>query len=364
VDIRAHTGFDDVGFEDGAATQLSTPGQVEEIRRSLAAQAQARGRAAAPDESDATMLGGPSFVEEVRAQLAAAGVAAPDAFDEDAFAPESGIRDAVNLLEDDEPESQREDPLADPVIAAILAADEPEPTRPAAAAKAKASAVHQHADDVWGPITTQADPVPPPPRGGSAGGRKIPPPKAPPPPPPMAAATMMEMAPPDLDLPPPPPVDDDFDVDFLDEPEEPPPPKPAPAPRPAAPRTRLTPAPPVAARPPAAPAAKVGSGPKARPPAADLLPDVLKPAPVSPPLRTHRVGPAAGKLLLAVPEGARVTVERAQAGVGNLLLVGMEPQARVAVEVSVDGYTPWRSMVSLGGKPTGQVKVELRKPGR
>jgi hypothetical protein len=75
-------------------------------------------------ESEATMLGGPSFVEEVRAQLAAAAALGSVDDDEDPFAPESGLRTAVkDAFMDDEP--ARQDPLADPVIAAILAADYP-----------------------------------------------------------------------------------------------------------------------------------------------------------------------------------------------------------------------------------------------
>ena len=90
-------------------------------------------------------------------------------------------------------------------------------------------------------------------------------------------------------------------------------------------------------------------------------PAVLTPGPVKPPVRTHRVGDGGGKLLLAVPSVADVLVDGQAAGTGSVLLLGMAPQVRLAVEVSTPGYDPWRSLVSLGGRNTGQVKVELKR---
>jgi hypothetical protein len=89
--------------------------------------------------------------------------------------------------------------------------------------------------------------------------------------------------------------------------------------------------------------------------------EVLRPAPVKPPVRTLKVGTAQGKLLLAVPANASVMVNGVSAGNGSLLLLGMDPQARVPVEVCHLGYQTWRTMVSLGGKHSGQVRVELRR---
>mgnify|MGYP007037360666 CR=1 FL=1 len=319
---------------------LSGPEEVSAIRRSL--------DGGDAGENDRTVLGGPSFVEEMRAQLAREGRALDE--DGDAFAPQSDMREAVDgddvLLDaGDAEEPPRQDPLADPVIAAILAADGSDAL--------PARSIHSRADDVFGsnvPFTLhdapageveKPRPLPPsPPRRGAppAPGRGAPPPSD-------NARTVLGEVPEDLRRGGPtlvnaPALEDDDD----------------PPPRPPPPKTRLTPTPPPRV-PTGAGSRGGGSGPKA-------LPDVLKPGAVTPPIRTHKVGGSAGKLLLAVPDGAAILLERQSLGTGTVLLLGMDPQARMAVEVSVEGYLPWRSMVSLGGKPTGQIKVELRRPGK
>lgn len=297
------------GGED--PTNLAGPEVAEAVRRQLA-----------PAENDATILGVPELVAQIRAQLLAEG-RDPDAeHDGDSFEPESGVRDRVDgnadLEVDLEGSEARRGALSDPELDALL--DNP-------------SDAGNSAGEDW-------DPPPTGPEGEAEdleGGTDMLPAPAP------APVARAKAAPlPDR----------------------------APALRGASSAApSVTPAvqpPPAAARAPSAPApSPTPTGKAARTlapmPTLPNGPEVLLPGAVKPPVRTHRVGTSDGKLLLAVPDGALVTVEGHPAGHGSVLLVGLAPQGKVAVEVGHPGYGTWRSMVSLGGRATGQVKVELRR---
>ncbi|MEW5852281.1 MAG: hypothetical protein AB2A00_26055, partial [Myxococcota bacterium] len=333
------------------ATRLSSPGAVEAVRRRLAG-ADSEGVAtmemSLPAESDATQLGGPSFVEELRAQLAAGSAAAEDG---DPFASSS----VPGTVEEPDEEPRRDDPLDDPVIAAILAADAEEPAERrtsnipmprVAQAESPRPSVRSVADDIWGSdssagaspsnaedIGLTLEPLEGEPGAAPADDEN--------------AHTTLAPRPSldDLELPPATPAPDDGWTEGSPTREV----RRGPAPRML--DTGMGDAP------------RGGDSVKA---SLQVGPDgraVLKTNATGAPLRTHRLGKGDGKLLLAVPDGARITLDGAPLGEGRVLLLGVDPAARFTVEVMQPGCQAWKSVVTLGGKQTGQVKVDL-KPAR
>gem|GEM_PF-916701 len=440
-------------FLEEAATSLSTPEEAAAVRKALA-RTRLDGQILSDDdpldeplpgdaipESDRTVLGGPEFMDELREGLARdAAASSEDEDDGDAFAPETGVRGRPKGLDEaleSGDDAEREDPTRDPVIAAILAADDEDDGEEESSFQdhAPGRSVKETADDMWGPVMTDAedgggrsstanfredqaaDPEDeavmtmmmeapsledivsqevalhhareqeeePPAAGFSPHTDESTPPEGNPAPPPSDG---VEDEPEFLSgvsaMPKLPELSEEDEPDFLDEPEPPvpaPPPPVAPTRRPTMKMAQQPPLPPPPPPPrltatlrAAPPVEKPAEPPPPSEPEPSLeelldapmepvpeLPEVLKPAAITPPIRTHKVGSAAGKLLLAVPAGAKVLVEKVSAGEGPVLLVGMDPGGKLPVEVSVPGYTTWRSMVSLGGKATGQVKVELKR---
>ena len=82
--------------------------------------------------------------------------------------------------------------------------------------------------------------------------------------------------------------------------------------------------------------------------------------PAVPTLRSHNVGKGTGRLLLTVPDAATVTVDGRGIGPGRVLLTGLDTKGKYAVSVAQAGCETWKSVVSLGGKATGQVKVQMK----
>jgi hypothetical protein len=79
-----------------------------------------------------------------------------------------------------------------------------------------------------------------------------------------------------------------------------------------------------------------------------------------PALRSHHVGKGTGRMVVVVPDAASVVVDGRGIGQGRVLLTGLDPKGKYALQVTQPGCETWKSVVSLGGKPAGQVKVQMR----